>query len=64
MRVVGSNQPIVCYDCEWLHDQPAPGESANPFINLGPMTPASLYAAVTKLESGAPALADSDVGES
>lgn len=49
MRVVGSNQPIVCYDCEWLHDQPTPGDVANPFLNLGPMTPTALAEAVTKL---------------
>lgn len=58
MRVVGSNQPIVCYDCPWLHDQPAPGESTNPLINLGPMTPTALSAAAAKLKSGASALSD------
>jgi len=50
MRVVGSNQPIVCYDFAWMHDQPPAGD-ANPLITLGPLSPASLKSIVEKVEN-------------
>ena len=49
MRVVGSNQPIVCYDFSWIHDQPPIGD-ANPLLNFGPMTPVTLRSVIDKID--------------
>lgn len=49
MRVVGSNQPIVCYDFSWMHEEPPIGEN-NPMITLGALTPPSLRSVIEKVE--------------
>ena len=48
MRVVGSNQPIVCYDFTWIHDQPSDA-AVNPLLTLGPLEPRALHEVIAKV---------------
>lgn len=49
MRVIGSNQPIVCYDFTWIHEQPPAGDTKNPVLNLGPLTQTTVQNVVAKI---------------
>lgn len=49
MRVIGSKQPIVCYDFVWMHEQAPADDSKNPILNLGPLTQTTLQNVVSKI---------------
>ena len=45
MRVIGSNQPIPCFQFPWQVSQPVPVDdinSENPLVSIGPQTPDSI----------------------
>lgn len=49
MQVIGSNQPIPCYNLSWLQAQPLPGSASNPMITLGDLAPETVKTIVSKL---------------
>lgn len=48
MRVVGSTQPIPCFNISWHDDQPLVNSPENPLIDIGPVEPDTISKFVTK----------------
>lgn len=42
MQVVGSNQPIPCFQLSWQASQPQISEEENPLIDIGDLTPTTI----------------------
>jgi len=42
MRVVGSVQPIPCFQIPWQVNQPTPNTEENPLVLIGPLNPATI----------------------
>jgi hypothetical protein len=54
MRVVGSNQPIPCFNIAWLNDQLPPGSPDNPLVTLGDLSPEGIKEIISKIDAKSP----------
>lgn len=50
MQVVGSNQPIPCYNLGWIQSQPPIGTPSNPIITLGDLDPQTVRDLIAKTD--------------
>lgn len=48
MRVVGSTQPIPCFNIEWHDNQPPVNSPENPLVDIGPLSPETITKFVTE----------------